>query len=104
MGIFGNLFGGKTSPKPVKIPVKPEGKPVGVVTHYYDKAGVAVVKFDKDVEAGTKVKFVGATTDFEQALDSMQLNHAPITIAKKGAEVGVKVSDRVREGDGVYAA
>jgi hypothetical protein len=104
MGIFGNLFGGKKSVKPVKIATKPAEKPIGEVTHYYDKAGVAVIKFNKDVAAGTRVKFMGATTDFEETLSSMQLDHAPVSTAKKGAEVGVKVSDKVREGDGVYAA
>lgn len=105
MGIFSNLFGGsKSASKPVKVATKPEGKPIGEVTHYYDKAGVAVVKFNKDVAVGTRVKFLGATTDFEETLGSMQLNHEPIQSAKKGQEVGVKVSDKVREGDSVYAA
>lgn len=79
-----------------------EPKIIGEVTHYYDKAGVAVVKFKKDITAGTKVKFLGAHTDFDETLESMQMDHAPVTTAKKGKEVGVKVSQKAREGDRVY--
>ena len=79
-------------------------KSIGEVTHYYGDLNVAVVKFNRTVKAGEKVQFKGATTDFEQALDSMQFDHKEVTEAKKGKEVGVKVKDKVRAGDEVYEA
>ena len=79
-------------------------KSIGEVTHYYGDLKVAVVKFSRTVEAGEKVHFKGATTDFEQALDSMQFDHKEVKDAKKGKEVGVKVKDKVRAGDEVYEA
>jgi len=79
-----------------------EPKPIGEVTHYYSGLGVAIVKFNKAVKKGIKVSFKGATTDFEQILDSIQYNHKDIEAVKKGQEVGVKVKDKVREGDKVY--
>ena len=79
-------------------------KPIGVVTHYFGHLEVAIVKFTKSVTVGTRVKFKGATTDFEEAIASMQYDHKPIEEAKKGQEVGIKVGDRVREGDEVYLA
>lgn len=83
---------------------KTEGKvkPIGTVTHYYGGIGVAIVKFSKPVPRGTKVNFSGATTNFSQALDSMQFDHREIESAPKGKEVGVKVGEKVREGDEVY--
>lgn len=81
-----------------------EPKPIGAVTHFYSNIGVAIVKFNKKVDVGTRVHFKGATTDFETAVDSMQYDHKPIEAAKKGQEVGIKVSEKVREGDEVYAA
>jgi putative protease len=75
---------------------------VGEVTHYYSKIGVAIVKFLKTVPVGAKVRFKGATTDFEETVSSMQFDHKEITEAKVGQEVGVKVSQKVREGDKVF--
>lgn len=87
---------------PVKR-VKKE-KPIGVVTHYYGGIGVAIVKFNKAVKAGTGIKFKGATTDFSQKITSMQYEHKDMASAKKGQEVGIKVDEKVREGDEVYEA
>ena len=81
-----------------------ERKPIGEVVHYFGGVGVAVIKFKTKVKIGTSVHFKGATTDFEQKLTSMQLNHKEIKEAGKGKEVGVKVDDRVRVGDEVYEA
>lgn len=80
-----------------------EKKPIGEVTHYYGGLGVAVVKFNKTVKVGESVHFKGATTDFTQKLDSMQFDHKEADSAKKGQEIGIKVDDRVREGDEVFA-
>jgi putative protease len=79
-----------------------EEKPIGVVTHYYGGIGVAIVKFNKAVKKGVKVCFSGATTDFDQVIESMQYDHKDVETAKKGQEVGIKVSEKVREGDEVY--
>jgi len=79
-----------------------EPKPIGEVTHYYGNLGVAIVKFKEPVKVGTAVHFKGATTDFEETIASIQFEHKPIEEAKKGQEVGIKVSGKVREGDQVY--
>jgi len=77
-------------------------KPIGEVTHYYGHLGVAIVKFNQDMQAGKNVTFQGVTTDFSQDLNSIQLDHKPADKAPKGKEVGIKVKDKVREGDSVY--
>ena len=79
-----------------------EPKPIGVVTHYFGGIDVAIVKFKRTVKIGEKVHFKGATTDFEEAIKSMQFDHKDIAEAKKNQEVGIKVTDKVREGDEVY--
>lgn len=84
---------------------KPKGeKPVGEVTHYYTNLGVGIIKVKTGLKAGDKVKFKGHTTDFDQIIDSMELDHKAIESAKKGDEIGVKTKDHVREGDMVYMA
>ena len=81
-----------------------EEKPIGKITHYYGKIGVAIVKFNREVKVGERVHFKGPHTDFTQQLSSMQYNHQDIESAKKGQEVGIKVDQKVREGDEVYEA
>ena len=77
-------------------------KPIGVVTHFYGEIDVAIVKFNKAVKKGIEIQFRGATTDFSQKLDSMQYEHKDIASAKKGQEVGVKVDEKVRQGDEIF--
>jgi len=94
----------KTPKAPIKNPKIKKQKPIGVVTHFYGNISVAIVKFKTTVKVGTAVKFNGATTDFEETIKSMQFNHEPVSSAKKGQQIGIKVKKRVREGDSVYAA
>lgn len=68
------------------------------MTHYYNKAGVAIIEMEGDVKVGDMVKFSGHGVDFEQPLDSMQVNHEQVQSAKKGDVIGVKVTQEVKEG------
>lgn len=77
---------------------------VGEVTHYFGKIGVAAVKLSGALKVGEKLHFKGATTDFEDAVSSLQIGHKVVTHAKKGDEIGLKVKERVREGDEAYRA
>jgi hypothetical protein len=79
-----------------------EPKPIGIVTHYFGGISVAIVKFSEEVPVGVTVHFKGATTDFSQKISEMQYDHKAITAAKKNQEVGIKVKERVREGDQVF--
>lgn len=81
---------------------KPEEKEIGKVTHYFDGINVAVVELTAALKKGDKIKLKGATTDFEQKVESMQIEHEPVDKAKKGDAIGMKVADRVRPNDRVY--
>lgn len=98
--------GGGTAKKIVKKAVKAAKpkviKPIGVVTHFYGGIEVAIVKFKVPVKKGSAISFRGATTDFDQKIKSMQYDHKDIAVAKKGQEVGMKVDDKVREGDEIF--
>jgi hypothetical protein len=84
------------------MPGKKAPKPIGAVTHYYGNIEVAIVKFSKPVKVGTVVRFKGENTDFAQKIASMQFDHEGITTAKKGQQVGIKVKEKVHEGNEVY--
>ena len=75
---------------------------IGEVTHYFGHVPAAIVKLTKALKKGDQVHFKGQTTDFEQEVTSMQIDHKSIEKAKKGNEVGIQVTDRVREGDDVF--
>ncbi len=94
----------KAVKKVVKKAVKPKVAKtlLGAVTHYYGGIGVAIVKLVKPMTPGIMIRVAGATTNFIQQVESMQLDHAAVVKAKKGDEVGIKVKDRVREGDEVH--
>ncbi len=80
-----------------------EEKLVGKITHYFTNIGVAVVEItDSGLNVGDKIHIKGATSDFEQAIDSMQVEHENVKKAKKGEAVGLKVDQQVREGDDVF--
>src|SRR3990167_11024771 len=73
-------------------------KPVGKVTHYYDKIGVAIVELATGLKVGDKIKFEGHGSDFEQTVSSMQVDHEEVQQAKKGDIVGLQATGKVREG------
>ncbi len=77
-------------------------KEVGKITHYFDHIGVAVVKVSDKLKVGDQIHIKGATTDFTQNVDSMQIEHEKIPEAKKGDDIGMKVKEHVREHDVVY--
>lgn len=79
-----------------------ELKEVGRVAHYFTKIGVAVVNLTDTLSVGDKILVRGAVTNFEQTVESMQIEHKNVNIAQSGQSVGLKVDQRVREGDKVY--
>jgi translation elongation factor EF-1alpha len=75
---------------------------VGKVAHYFAKIEVAVIDLTAPLSVGDRITIKGATTDFEQAVDSMQIEHENVETAKAGDSIGLRVDNRVREGDVVY--
>ena len=75
---------------------------VGRVTHFYPKISVAIVELKASLNIGDKILIKGATTNFEQTVESMQIEHKNIERAEAGQIVGLKVKERVRENDKVY--
>jgi putative protease len=75
---------------------------IGTVTDYYAKIGVAAIHLsDGDIQVGDRLRFKGHTTDFTQAVESLQVEHQPVPQAGRGSQVAVKVRERVRKHDEV---
>ncbi len=75
---------------------------IGKVIHYFSKINVAVIELTGPVSRGETIHIKGITTDFKQEIESMQIEHENIENAGAGQSIGLKVIDRVREGDIVY--
>ena len=76
---------------------------VGVVTHYFDRPHVAIVKMTAaEIKVGDQVRIKGAHTDLTETVSSMEVEHRKIDAAKPGDEFGLQVADRVRTGDRVF--
>ena len=79
-----------------------EEKKIGVITHYYTHLGVGIIKIEEDgLKVGDTVHFKGHTTDFQQTIESIQLEHNDVQEGKVGEQVGVKTNEHVREHDEV---
>jgi len=78
---------------------------IGVVEHFFTHVGVAAIKITNgELKIGDTIHIVGATTDFKQKIESMEIDRTPVESVKPGDDVGIKVKDRVREHDVVYKA
>jgi translation elongation factor EF-1alpha len=79
-----------------------ERQEIGRVSHFYSKIGVAIIELDGYLTIGDRIAVVGSTSDLEQDVKSMQVEHQSIAVAGPGDLVGLKVKEKVREGDTVF--
>jgi len=75
---------------------------IGVITHFFSKINVAVVELTLPLSVGDHILIKGPITDFEQTVDSMQIDRKAIQRAQGGQSIGLKVTQPVREKDVVY--
>lgn len=77
---------------------------IGEVTNYFEHVNAAAIKLTKPLKIGDKIQIKGGETDFEQKVESMQINRKPVKSAKKGDEIGILVPKKVRKGYKVFKA
>jgi len=87
---------------PNEEPLPEEGKLIGKATHYFSKIGVALIELSDILKVGDMIRIVGGETDFNQTVESMEVEHQKVNEAKAGDSVGLKVNQKVREGYKVY--
>ena len=75
---------------------------VGTVTHYFGHLSVAAVSLTAPLRIGDEVHNQGHTTNLSQRIESMEVDHQPVTEAKPGDDVAIKVVDHVREHDSIF--
>ena len=64
-----------------------EEQEVGRVTDYFAHIGVAGIDLTAPLRVGDRIRIKGHTTDLEQAVDSIQIEHESVQEAKPGDKV-----------------
>ena len=75
---------------------------IGHVAHFFSKIGVAVVELTAPLTVGDRILVKGPSTDFEQIVESMQIEHKNIQGAEAGQSIGLKLAQQAKERDAVY--
>lgn len=78
---------------------------IGKIMHYFPKINVAAVKLVSNLKTGDEICIIGKTTGIINAkVTAMESRKKKIQNAKKGDEVGIKLSssDKIRKNDEVY--
>ncbi|MBU0548986.1 MAG: translation elongation factor-like protein [Candidatus Omnitrophica bacterium] len=75
---------------------------IGKVTHYYGHISVAIIELFGDLKVGDNIHIKGHTSDFNQQVSSMEVEHKVITEAKAGDSIGIKASEKTHPHDKVF--
>jgi len=75
---------------------------IGRITHFFSKINVAVIELKAPLKVGDTIVVKGPTTDFQQVVESMQIENKNVQTGEAGQSIGLKVIQRVRETDVVY--
>ena len=77
-------------------------KEIGKITHWFDKINVAVIKLDGELSKGDKIKIKRGDEEFEEVIESMQIDHKDVDSAKKRDDVAIKLTQKTKEGASVF--
>jgi len=85
-------------------PTAKEQHPItGTVTHYYNHLHVAGVTItDGELHKGDTIHVKGNTSDFEQKVESMEIDNEAVEVTKPGDQIGLVVIEYTREHDTIY--
>ena len=76
---------------------------IGFISKYFGKINVGAIDLTAgELNTGDVIHIQGHTTDLEETITSMQIEHASVSEAKAGDSIGLKVSEKVRRGDKVF--
>jgi len=79
-------------------------KEIGEVSDFFAQVNAAAIKLSAPLKLGDKIKVKGGENEFEQVVESMQIDRKPIKEAKKGDEVGILLKEKARKGYKVFKA
>ena len=75
---------------------------IGTITHYFGHISVAAVSLTGELRIGDRIRISGHSTELDQVVESMEVEHTKVERAGPGDDVALMVSGRVREHDRVF--
>ncbi len=76
---------------------------IGRIKKYYSKINVVEFNADVDFKLGEEIIIKGAKTYFRQKIESIEVNNKVVVNVKRNDDVCIKVIDKVRKNDLIYA-
>ncbi|HKF10851.1 MAG TPA: hypothetical protein VKB89_19345 [Xanthobacteraceae bacterium] len=110
VGVKPRPAGQRAQPQAVRPPPPRPAQPtaaeqrIGVITHYYSHLSVVAMQLEPGttLRVGDVIHIRGHTTDFTQRVESLEVNHAPVTEVGPHDDFGLKVVEHAREHDIVH--
>ena len=76
---------------------------IGYVSKYFGQISVAAIEITAGkIGVGDTIHIKGHTTDTNEKIKSLQIEHNVVENAKKGDSTGIKVTEKVRRKDKVF--
>ncbi|MFH1202448.1 MAG: hypothetical protein V1674_06125 [Candidatus Omnitrophota bacterium] len=75
---------------------------VGSITHFYGHINVGIIELSDVLKVGDTIHIKGHSSDFNQTIDSIQIEHKDVPDAKAGDFIGIKLGQKVHPHDKVY--
>ena len=77
-------------------------KLIGEVSNYFEHVNAVAIKLKGSLKVGDTIRVKGSNRDFEQVVESIQIDRKPVTSAKKGDEIGILIKEKVHKGYHIY--
>ena len=76
---------------------------IGYLSKYFGQISVAAIEITAGkICVGDTIHIKGHTTDTNEKIKSLQIEHNVVENAKKGDSIGIKVTEKVRRKDKVF--
>lgn len=79
-----------------------KSKSIGIITNYYEKIRVGVIKLSGTLSVGDCIVYETDESQYEQIVESMEINRQPAFKAGRGKEIGLKLRKKPLIGKSVY--
>lgn len=75
---------------------------IGLVGAFFAHPSAAMVALTAPLKVGERIYVKGHTTDFQQVVESMQVDRQPVQEASAGQEIAIHMIEKCRKRDVVY--